>query len=153
MTVKNLNKIIVTSFAVAVISITAHVTLNEVTVTQTGLPNVPDSVVVVNLQHTCEAIYEPARAHFKRPIYISSAFRSERVNSAVGGAQRSQHLRGEAIDLDADVWGGLTNRQLYQFIFDSLEYDQLIMEGGPQGWVHVSYRRNGKNRNKAFAIQ
>lgn len=153
MTVKNLNKIIVTSFAAAVISITAHVTLNEVTVTQTGLPNVPDSAVVINLKHTCEAIYEPSRAHFKRPIYISSGFRSERVNSAVGGAQRSQHLRGEAIDLDADVWGGLTNRQLYQFIFDSLEYDQLIMEGGPQGWVHVSYRCNGKNRNKAFAIQ
>lgn len=149
---KNIAKIIAGSVAVAVISLTAHVTLDEATITNTGLPNKPDSAVVATLKVTLENIYEPCRAHFKIPIYISSGFRSEDVNRAVGGQQQSQHRKGEAIDLDADVWGGLTNRQLFQFIYDSLEYDQLIMEGGPNGWVHVSFREC-KNRNKAFFLQ
>lgn len=145
-------KAVVSLIAVAVISITAHVTLQEATVTSTGLPNIPDSTAIVNLTNTCDHIYEPSRAHFNHAIYISSGYRSKAVNKAVGGHLNSQHLSGEAIDLDADKWGGLTNRELFKFIRDSLDYDQLIMEGGSNGWVHASYRKD-KNRKQAFYIQ
>ncbi len=148
----NIVKVVFAVITVAVISITAHVTLQEATVTSTGLPNIPDSTDIVNLKTTLNYIYEPSRAHFNHAIYISSGYRSNAVNKIVGGQLNSQHLSGEAIDLDADKWGGLTNRELFKFIRDSLDYDQVIMEGGSMGWVHASYRKKN-NRKQAFYIQ
>lgn len=132
-------------------AITTHLTMKEATVTNTGLPNVPDSTAIVNIKNTAEKIYEPCRSHFNHAIYIGSFYRSEMVNRAVGGQRFSQHVKGEAVDMDADIWGGLTNQQLYNFIRDSLIYDQLILEGGLNGWVHCSYRIN-RNRHMAFKI-
>lgn len=149
---KHTVKVFLGAIGIAIASLTAHVTLQEATVTKTGLPNVPDSVVIENLKTTCEYIYEPTRAHFGKPIYISSGFRSKQVNKAVGGKLYSQHLYGEALDLDADVYGGLTNTQLFFYIQNNLEFDQLIFEGGAMGWVHVSYRK-GNNRKQVFYLQ
>lgn len=132
-------------------AITAHVTMQEATVTGTGLPNIPDSITTITITNTSQNIYEPCRAHFNHAIFISSFYRSEIVNKAVKGVSYSQHLKGEAMDLCPDRWGGLTNEQLYKFILDSLMFDQLIMEGGSHGWVHVSYSIK-KNRHQAFKI-
>ncbi|MHB9003513.1 MAG: D-Ala-D-Ala carboxypeptidase family metallohydrolase [Coriobacteriia bacterium] len=149
----NIGKLIAGVALTATLAITAHLSLNEVTVTNTGLPNNPDSIAVVNLKAVGENIYEPVRAHFNSPVYVSSAFRCQKVNTAVGGAMRSQHLRGEALDLDPKVYGHLTNQALWQFVKDSLVFDQLIMEGGSRGWVHISYKKErAKNRHQAFKI-
>ena len=150
---QNIIKVIAGVALVATTAITAHLSLQEVTVTNTGLSNVPDSVAIENLKQIGQHIYEPVRAHFHYPVYVSSAFRNQKVNTAVGGAMRSQHLKGEAFDLDPKVYGHLTNQELWQFVKDSLIFDQLIMEGGSRGWVHISYRKERKkNRHQAFKI-
>lgn len=131
--------------------LTAHVTLEEATVTSTGLPNVPNEEQRLSLALVCEKVFEPVRNHFGVPLYISSGFRSEAVNRKVGGKSNSQHCKGEAIDIDADHFGKVTNAEIYAWIHDNLDYDQLIMEGGLRGWVHVSYKKSG-NRKQAFDI-
>jgi hypothetical protein len=142
-------KRILTGVGAGAIAISAHLTLKELTRTDTGLTNIPDSIAIENLRAVAKNIYEPCRRHFGRPIYISSAYRSIEVNRAVGGTMNSQHLRGEALDLVPNVWGGLTNEELFCFIRDSLIFDQLIMENG---WVHVSYSRV-KNRRQILILK
>ena len=97
-------------------------------------------------------VFEPLRLHFNVPIFISSFFRNHDVNELIGGAFNSQHManNGAAMDLDAEVYGGVTNKQLFEYIKDNLEFDQLIWEFGNDGepdWVHVSYNE-GHNRKE-----
>jgi zinc D-Ala-D-Ala carboxypeptidase len=104
------------------------------------------------------AIYEPVVNHFKTKIYISSFFRTYKVNELIGGAVGSQHManNGAAIDLDTDMNSNITNRQVFDYIRNSLDFDQLILEGvnddGTVGWVHVSYVSPTKNRNEVLQM-
>jgi len=132
-------------------AITAHVTYKEVTVTNTGIPNKPNQEQLTNIKYVCDSVFEKARNHFKVPIYISSGIRVIAVNQAVHGVENSQHVKGEALDLDCDVYGKITNKQLFNYIHDSLDYDQLITEGGKNGWIHVSYVIKN-NRHESFNI-
>jgi hypothetical protein len=85
------------------------------------------------------------------PIHISSGYRSKELNDAIGGSQTSQHSKGQAIDIDMDgSSNGVSNADVYNFIKDNLEFDQLIWEFGTDknpDWVHVSYV-NGPNRKQ-----
>jgi hypothetical protein len=89
--------------------------------------------------------------HFGVPIHISSGYRSEALNKFIKGSSSSQHCKGEAIDIDMDgSSSGVTNADVYNFIKDNLEFDQLIWEFGTDknpDWVHVSYTK-GKNRKQ-----
>ncbi len=70
------------------------------------------------------------------------------MNAVIGGSKNSQHTKGQAIDMDADVFGVVTNREIFDFILHNLEFDQLIWEFGNEenpGWVHASYVK-GNNR-------
>jgi zinc D-Ala-D-Ala carboxypeptidase len=87
------------------------------------------------------------------PIYVSSFFRSAQVNKAVGGSMTSQHCKGEAIDIDCDVYGNGTNKEVFEYIKNHLPFDQLIWEFGTDenpAWVHVSLRRDNKNRKQVL---
>lgn len=92
-----------------------------------------------------EKVYEPLVAHFNIPIYISSFFRTYKVNELIGGATSSQHManNGAAMDLDADMNVVVTNQDVFDYIKNNLTFDQLILEDiredGSIGWVHVSY--------------
>ena len=135
--------------------ISAHVTLSELTRSDTasrlGIDNSPGTEEITALKLLCTNVYEKVRNHFGFPIYISSGYRCQELNERIGGALNSQHIKGEAIDLDCSVFGHGTNLELYNYIKDNLEYDQLIFEGKGGKWIHVSYRL-GKNRKQAFAI-
>jgi hypothetical protein len=103
-----------------------------------------------------EKIYEPLVEHFQVFIYISSFFRTAAVNKLIGGAKKSQHLAndGSAIDLDVDGKDYITNKEIFDYIKDHLEFDQLIWEYGDDinpGWVHVSYNE-GKNRKEILTM-
>ena len=77
-------------------------------------------------------------------------FRSPKLNKTIGGSKTSQHMRGEAIDIDDD-FGGITNAEMFHFIAKKLDFDQLIWEfgnGTNPGWVHCSYVSTMRNRNK-----
>jgi hypothetical protein len=80
-------------------------------------------------------------------------YRSAELNTAIGGSRRSQHVEGRALDLDADVYGGCTNSQVFNWIKENVEFDQLIWEFGDDDnpdWVHVSYVYDGINRKRCL---
>jgi zinc D-Ala-D-Ala carboxypeptidase len=133
-----------------------HLSLAEVTRSETakrkGVSNMPTEAHITNFKLLAEKVFEPIRNHFGKPIHISSGYRSEALNKAIGGAKSSQHCSGEAIDIDMDGSAhGITNKMVFDYIKDNLEFDQLIWEFGTStnpDWVHVSYESTGKQRKQ-----
>jgi len=138
-------------------NLSKNLTLAEVTKSTTakrlGIDNTPDEWTTENLRQIAINIFQPLREAFGCPIYVSSGYRSGELNTAIGGSSRSQHVEGRALDLDADVYGGCTNSQIFNWIKDNLEFDQLIWEFGDDDnpdWVHVSYVYDGVNRKRCL---
>ena len=134
-----------------------NLSLSEVTKSATarrlGIDNTPDEWVTENLRQIAVNVFQPLREAFKCPIYVSSGYRSAELNTAIGGSSRSQHIQGRALDLDADVFGGCTNAQIFNWIKENLQFDQLIWEFGDSDnpdWVHVSYVHDGDNRKRCL---
>jgi len=134
-----------------------HLNLSEVTKSDTakrlGIDNNPTPEHLVNLKLLAENVFEPIREYFGKPIYISSGYRSKKLNSKTPGAsKKSQHSLGEALDLDQDdKETGITNTMVFNYIKDNIEFDQLIWEFGTDknpDWVHVSYSCTGKQRKQ-----
>ena len=138
-------------------NLTKNLTLAEVTKSTTakrlGIDNQPDEWTIENLRAVGECVFQPLRDSFGCPIYVSSGYRSPELNKAIGGSLRSQHIQGRALDLDADVFRGCTNGEIFRFILNNLTFDQLIWEFGDEDnpdWVHVSYVRDGLNRGRCL---
>ena len=135
--------------------ISQHLSLAEVTRSETakrrGISNIPTAEHLENFKFLAENVFEKVRAHFGVPIHISSGYRSKELNAAIKGSLTSQHSKGQAIDIDMDgSSNGVTNADIYNYIKDNLEFDQLIWEFGTDknpDWVHVSYV-NGINRKQ-----
>lgn len=134
--------------------ISKHLSLAEVVRSESakrrGISNVPTPEHLENFKLLAEKVFEPIREHFGVPIYISSGYRSKELNKAIGGSATSQHCKGEAIDIDVDG-SSITNKQVFDYIKDKLEFDQLIWEFGTDknpDWVHVSYSK--KNRKQVL---
>ena len=133
-----------------------HLELSEVTRSESakrkGISNMPTEAHIANFKLLAEKIFEPIRTHFRCPIIISSGYRSKELNAAIGGSLTSQHCQGEAIDIDMDgSTNGVTNRMVFDYIKDNLNFDQLIYEFGDSNnpdWVHVSYESTGKQRKQ-----
>jgi len=126
--------------------------VNSKTALRLGINNIPNAEQLSSMKDLAERVFQPIREHFNVPIYISSFFRSEALNKSIGGSKTSQHCKGEAMDLDGDAFSGVTNAQIFNYIKDNLEFDQLIWEFGTDknpNWVHVSYSKN-KNRGKVL---
>jgi zinc D-Ala-D-Ala carboxypeptidase len=127
----------------------AEVTRSE-SAKRKGISNMPTSEHIDNFKLLAEKVFQPIREHFAVPIHISSGYRSAALNKAIGGASSSQHCSGEAIDIDMDGTT-ITNAQVFNYIKDNLEFDQLIWEFGTDknpDWVHVSYESKGKQRKQ-----
>jgi len=127
----------------------AEVTRSE-TAKRKGISNMPTPEHIENFKLLAERVFQPIREHFGKPIIISSGYRSKALNTAIGGALSSQHCQGEAIDIDMDGTD-ITNAQVFNYIKDNLEFDQLIWEFGTDtnpDWVHVSYESKGKQRKQ-----
>ncbi|TQE63716.1 D-Ala-D-Ala carboxypeptidase family metallohydrolase, partial [Leptospira noguchii] len=108
-------------------NLSKNFTLSELTVTQTGLPNVPDERQIVNLKRLCETILEPLREAIGKPIEINSGFRSPAVNRKVKGSVTSQHMAGEAADICV---AGMSTLDIVKVITKlKLPFHQLINEG------------------------
>jgi len=121
--------------------------------TRKGVDNTPPPDAVENLRALCEKVLQPLRDALGRPMRVNSAYRGPEANKAVGGSKTSQHMTGEAADIEFD---GFDNMALAQKIVDmKLPFDQIILEfytpGDPNsGWVHVSHKRNGKQRGEVL---
>lgn len=120
--------------------ISKHLELSELIRSESakrlGVSNMPTKEHIENLKLLAVNIFEPIRDHFKVPIRISSGYRSEILNKAIGGANTSQHSFGQAIDIDMDGTS-IRNSDIFEFI-KTLPFDQLINEFN-FAWVHVSY--------------
>lgn len=135
-----------------------HLDLIEVTrstdAKRFGIKNEPTAEHLDNLKKLAENIFEPIRKHFGVPIFVSSGYRSSKLNKAIGGTKNSQHLLGQALDLDMDASkSGVTNKMVFDYIKNNLDFDQLIFEYGTKDapdWVHVSFNPNGKQRNQVL---
>ena len=127
-----------------------------------GIKNVPEenpapgeasrAEVIENLRELCNKVLEPLRRRVGRVIVVGG-YRCEAVNRAVMGAEHSQHLRGEAADIHVT---GLEMCRKYAAILAQTDFDQMILE--PQEsikkrWIHVSYKRNGKNRHQILGAK
>jgi hypothetical protein len=120
-----------------------------------GIDNMPTPEHMENMKVLAAKIFQPIREHFNRPILISSGYRSKALNDAIGGSQTSQHSIGEAIDIDMDGTT-LSNTDVFNYIKDNLDFDQLIWEFGNEqkpDWVHVSYKANGKQRKSILVAK
>ena len=117
-----------------------------------GINNTPNDEQLANMELIAEEIFEPLRSYVGGPIKINSFFRSPELNTAIGGSKSSQHCKGQAIDID-DTFGRMTNAEMYHWIKDNLDFDQMIWEFGDDdnpNWVHVSYVSPEKNRNRCL---
>jgi len=129
-----------------------HLDLSEVTrsdmAKRRGISNMPTPEHIENFKILAENIFEPIRKHFGVPIFVSSGYRSKELNTAIGGSLASQHLLGQALDLDMDgTKNGVTNKMVFDYIKANLNFDQLINEFD-YSWVHVSYNPSGKQRKQ-----
>lgn len=118
------------------------------TATAEGIDNTPDQTITNNLIKLIEAVLDPLREWYGKPIIVNSGYRCEALNKAIGGAKSSQHMLGEAADIT--VGSKEENEKLFDYIKDNLEFDQLINESD-FSWVHVSYRE-GRLRKQVLEL-
>ena len=120
-----------------------------------GLDNTPTSEEKEKLRQLAEDILQPIRDAWRAPIVVTSGFRSEAVNKAVGGVKTSQHRLGEAADIK--VGGKERNKKLFNFIYKmiskgDIKVGQLIDEYNYQ-WIHISLPRKNKENNQILHIK
>ena len=134
--------------------ISKHVSYKEgvysTTALRLGLNNDPSDAHLQNMKLLSEKVFEPLRMHVGGPIKINSFYRGPELNKAIGGSSKSQHFHGQAMDI-YDTYGNMKNCDMYKFIKDNLDFDQMIWEFGDDknpNWVHVSYVNPGENRNR-----
>lgn len=142
------NKVIKTVFSE---QLTKNFTLGELLVTRKPFPNIPNVREKGNLKLLAVNVLQPVRDLLGVPVTVNSAFRSDRVNKAVGGVDNSQHRLGFAADI---VPKGLDIDLAFRVIVNSnIPYDQIIIETDGDGnrWIHISYNPNGGRRQKLVA--
>lgn len=134
--------------------ISKHISEKEatksVTALRLGIDNTPDGDTLNNMKLVAEKIFEPLRDWVGGAIKINSFYRSSALNEAIGGSSRSQHCQGRAMDID-DIYAHKTNKEMFEWIKDNLDFDQMIWEFGNEDnpdWIHVSYVSEEKNRNR-----
>lgn len=137
--------------------ISTHLTLAEMIRSESAkrlkISNQPLPEHLDNMKVLAKNVFEPIRKHFGSPIYISSGYRSDKLNKAIKGSKTSQHCKGQAMDIDMDGSGLISNANVFYFIKDNLDFDQLIWEFGDNynpDWVHVSYVSPDKNRKQVL---
>ena len=139
--------------------LTANFSLAEMTKSETALPhdigNAPDADQIENLTILCERVLQPVRERFGLPVRVNSGFRSVEVNIKAGGSETSDHCKGMAADIEIP---GVANAELAQWIVDTLDFRQVILEfytpGIPtSGWVHVSYNQAGNKKQVLTAAK
>ena len=124
--------------------ISDHITYAEAihsnTAKRRGIDNTPSEIQVLSMKLLADKIFEPLRKFVGGPIKV------------IGGVASSQHCKGQAIDID-DVYGRKTNAEMYKWIQENLDYDQMIWEFGTDtqpNWIHISYVSKEENRNKCL---
>ena len=125
------------------IQLSEHFTLSEftksITAERLGIDNKPGYEQMLAMKRLCQEVLEPLRQHYGKPIRITSGYRCEALNRAVGGVGRSQHMLGEAADLS--VPNEQVARDWFQWIVRNTNFDQLLFEHSSRlrnRWLHLT---------------
>ena len=133
-------------------NITYKEAIHSNTAKRLGIDNEPSHEQIANMMTIATMIFQPLRSWVGGPIKITSFFRSPKLNKAIGGSKTSQHCTGQAMDID-DVYGHKSNAEMFMYIKENLDFDQLIWEFGNDenpSWIHVSYVDAQENRNRCL---
>jgi len=124
-----------------------YLTIDDITKSQTairaGIDNTPTPEQMRSIALVVQKIFDPVKDKFPE-AFVSSFFRSEKLNAKIGGAKGSQHAKGEAVDIDSTIY----NKAIFEFV-KTLDFDQVIYEFGNDStpdWVHVSYKPTGNRK-------
>ena len=140
------------------VKLSQNFTLQEFTKSQTalrqGIDNTPDQEHLTNAVNLFANVVQQVRNNFGVTV-INSGYRGPALNEAVGGSSKSQHCKGEAVDIECP---GTPNFEVANWIAENLDFDQLILEfytpGIPDsGWVHVSYKSEGNRKSVLTAMK
>lgn len=136
--------------------ISKHISYKEAThsdyAKRNKIANKPKAEHIENMELLAEKVFEPLREWVEAPIRVNSMFRSLELNSALKGAVRSSHLTGNAMDITS--MGGKSNLEMFHYIKDNLDFDQLIWEFGAEPkWLHVSYENEKENRKQVLVTK
>ena len=139
--------------------ISKHISYKEAVKSNTAMrlniDNTPGAYEITNMNGIAHNIFEPLREWVGGPIKINSFFRCVELNKAIGGSSKSQHCQGRALDID-DTYGHKTNAEMYEWIKENLDFDQMIWEFGTEknpDWVHISYVGPNENRNRCLKAE
>lgn len=136
-------------------NISENISFKEATYSQTAsklkIKNNPTEAHIKNMKTVAEKVFQPLREFAGHPIRINSFYRSADLCEAIKSSRTSQHTKGQAIDLS--TMGEKSNADLFNFIKENLDFDQIIWEFGsdeePQ-WIHVSYVNKKANRKNVL---
>ena len=136
--------------------ISKHISYKEAThsdyAKRNKIANKPKAEHIENMELLAEKVFEPLRDWVEAPIKVNSMFRSVELNTALKGAFKSSHLTGNAMDITS--MGGKSNLEMFHYIKDNLDFDQLIWEFGVEPkWLHVSYVNQKENRKQVLVIK
>ena len=140
------------------VKLSQNFTIQEYIKSQTalrqGIDNTPTEEHMGNATALFRNVVQKVRDQFGVTV-INSGYRGEALNKAVGGSSKSQHCKGEAVDIECP---GTPNYDVAKWIEDNLDFDQLILEfytpGVPDsGWVHVSYKSEGNRKSVLTAMK
>ena len=136
--------------------ISKHISYKEGVYSRTDvrkdIDNTPNEEQLDCMELLAEKVFEPLREWVGGPIKINSFFRCPKLNKAIGGSSRSQHCKGQAVDID-DTFGVVSNADMYYWIKNNLDFDQMILVFGDDdnpNWVHISYVSPEDNRNRCL---
>lgn len=119
-------------------NLSPHFTYEELTQSEiaarNGWLNIPAENEKANLVRLANLLEEVKKAVGGKPVIVNSAYRSKRVNDAVGSKDTSQHRIGCAADIRVP---GMTPRQVVEACINALvPFDQIILEY--DSWTHIS---------------
>ena len=123
--------------------------LSEITHSNTakrlGITNAPKKEHLSNIQALIRKVVQPMRDALG-PIRISSGYRSPELNRAIGGSRKSQHCKGQALDLQFWKSGKMNNKAIYDWVIaNDIEFDQMINEFD-FAWIHISFKEDNNRK-------
>lgn len=123
--------------------------LSEITHSNTakrlGITNAPEKEHLSNIQALIRKVVQPMRDALG-PIRISSGYRSPELNRAIGGSRKSQHCKGQALDLQFWKSGKMNNKAIYDWVIaNDIEFDQMINEFD-FSWIHISFKEDNNRK-------
>lgn len=135
--------------------LTDHFNLSELTYSATaakhGVINSYTDQELKNIKWTASQLEKLRTILGNNPIIVTSCFRNEKVNALIGGSRTSAHRYGLAVDFTCPKYGN--TRKVCEAIIQAqkegkIEFDQLILEFPPSGWVHIGFKQNGTGQRK-----